>query len=79
MSMMYKIVAEALEKEGLSEVHHPQDYLNFYCLGKREVPCLDSIPQADIPCEGRYLVLYFPTFRNYLIRYLHPHNINVKM
>lgn len=37
MSMMYKVVAEALEKAGLSQYFHPQDYLNFYCLGKREV------------------------------------------
>uniref|UniRef100_A0A0D9YHH2 Phospholipase D n=1 Tax=Oryza glumipatula TaxID=40148 RepID=A0A0D9YHH2_9ORYZ len=36
MSMMYKIIAEALQKEGLDDTH-PQDYLNFYCLGKREV------------------------------------------
>nr|CAB3452556.1 unnamed protein product [Digitaria exilis] len=36
MSMMYKIVADALRKEGLHE-RHPQEYLNFYCLGKREV------------------------------------------
>lgn len=36
MSMMYKIVADALRKEGLNE-RHPQEYLNFYCLGKREV------------------------------------------
>ncbi|XP_073003517.1 phospholipase D delta-like [Typha latifolia] len=36
MSMMYKIVAETLQKEGLSESSHPEDYLNFYCLGKRE-------------------------------------------
>jgi len=36
MSMMYKIVADALRKEGLHE-SHPQEYLNFYCLGKREV------------------------------------------
>uniref|UniRef100_A0A0E0LJ47 phospholipase D n=1 Tax=Oryza punctata TaxID=4537 RepID=A0A0E0LJ47_ORYPU len=36
MSMMYKIVADALRKEGLDDTH-PQDYLNFYCLGKREV------------------------------------------
>ncbi|GJN12204.1 hypothetical protein PR202_ga30462 [Eleusine coracana subsp. coracana] len=36
MSMMYKIVADALRKEGLHETH-PQEYLNFYCLGKREI------------------------------------------
>lgn len=36
MKMMYKMIATALNQEGLSETHHPQDYLNFYCLGKRE-------------------------------------------
>jgi phospholipase D1/2 len=36
MSMMYKIIADALRKEGLDDAH-PQDYLNFYCLGKREI------------------------------------------
>lgn len=36
MSMMYKIIADALRKEGLDDAR-PQDYLNFYCLGKREV------------------------------------------
>lgn len=38
MGMMYGIIGEALEKAGLCNTHHPQDYLNFYCLGKREVP-----------------------------------------
>ncbi|CAM0902928.1 unnamed protein product [Alopecurus aequalis] len=36
MSMMYKIIADALRKEGLVDAH-PQDYLNFYCLGRREI------------------------------------------
>ncbi|XP_071682359.1 phospholipase D delta isoform X2 [Lolium perenne] len=36
MSMMYKIIADALRKEGLDDAH-PQEYLNFYCLGKREI------------------------------------------
>ncbi|KAK4337836.1 hypothetical protein RND71_042323 [Anisodus tanguticus] len=36
MVKMYKIVAEALEKAGLSQYFHPQDNLNFYCLGKHE-------------------------------------------
>ncbi|PKI74861.1 hypothetical protein CRG98_004633 [Punica granatum] len=38
MSMMYQIIAQALEKAGLSGQYHPQDYLNFFCLGKREPP-----------------------------------------
>ncbi|KAH9751187.1 phospholipase D [Citrus sinensis] len=41
MSMMYKIVAQALQDNGLSNKYHPQDYLSFYCLGKREAPPLD--------------------------------------
>ncbi|KAG5248481.1 phospholipase delta [Salix suchowensis] len=36
MAMMYRIIANELEKAGLAHKYHPQDYLNFYCLGKRE-------------------------------------------
>jgi phospholipase D1/2 len=36
MAMMYEIIAKELERAGLSDQYHPQDYLNFYCLGKRE-------------------------------------------
>jgi phospholipase D1/2 len=35
MQMMYNVVANALKSMQLSDVH-PQDYLNFYCLGNRE-------------------------------------------
>ncbi|KAJ8764356.1 hypothetical protein K2173_006096 [Erythroxylum novogranatense] len=35
MQMMYEIVASALKSMQLVD-SHPQDYLNFYCLGKRE-------------------------------------------
>ncbi|KAJ0039929.1 hypothetical protein Pint_28738 [Pistacia integerrima] len=34
MQMMYSIVAQALKD--MQRNAHPQDYLNFYCLGKRE-------------------------------------------
>ncbi|PKA65046.1 Phospholipase D delta [Apostasia shenzhenica] len=36
MAMMYKVIGQALQKSGLSEKYHPEDYLNFYCLGNRE-------------------------------------------
>lgn len=36
MAMMYNLIAQALEKAGLSSAYHPQDYLSFYCLGNRE-------------------------------------------
>ncbi|KAI7726445.1 hypothetical protein M8C21_021355 [Ambrosia artemisiifolia] len=34
MEMMYGVVAQAIKSMQLNA--HPQDYLNFYCLGKRE-------------------------------------------
>ena len=34
MQMMYTVVAQAIKSMQLDA--HPQDYLNFYCLGKRE-------------------------------------------
>ena len=51
ISMMYGIAAEALEKAGLAEAHHPQDYLNFYCLGKREILSPDYISRHNGPNE----------------------------
>jgi hypothetical protein len=33
--MMYRLIAEALEEEGITNVQ-PKDYLHFFCLGKRE-------------------------------------------
>ncbi|KAK3413739.1 hypothetical protein EUGRSUZ_I02300 [Eucalyptus grandis] len=35
MQMMYEVVARQLKQMALGD-SHPQDYLNFYCLGKRE-------------------------------------------
>lgn len=58
MGMMYHIIAQALEKVGLSEAYHPQDFLNFYCLGKRETSSPDTSPQVDLSSthENRSLV-----------------------
>ncbi|MED6219049.1 hypothetical protein PIB30_032302 [Stylosanthes scabra] len=36
MAMMYKIIADALKDAGVSNIYHPHDYLNFFCLGNRE-------------------------------------------
>ena len=45
MQMMYQIIAEELKTMKLVD-SHPQDYLNFYCLGKREeIP--DTISQSS--------------------------------
>ncbi|XP_039685404.1 phospholipase D delta isoform X2 [Medicago truncatula] len=64
MSMMYKIVADALAKAGLSECYHPQDYLNFYCLGKREPHSRESLSTQSQSSENRAL------FRRFMI-YVH--------
>lgn len=56
MAMMYNVVAEALEKAGLSGCYHPQDFLNFYCLGKREASSPESPAQTNQPPENRSLV-----------------------
>ncbi|KAM2667015.1 hypothetical protein EV2_018763 [Malus domestica] len=37
MQAMYGVVAQALKSAQLQD-SHPQDYLSFYCLGKREIP-----------------------------------------
>ena len=35
MQMMYAVVARELKAMQITDLH-PQDYLNFYCLGNRE-------------------------------------------
>lgn len=35
MRMMYDVIARELKSMEIKD-SHPQDYLNFYCLGKRE-------------------------------------------
>ncbi|KAJ8633658.1 hypothetical protein MRB53_026994 [Persea americana] len=45
MQMMYQTVYKALEEAGLEKTYVPQDYLNFFCLGNREV--------ADVSSSGR--------------------------
>lgn len=39
MQMMYSVVARELRE--LQVDAHPQDYLNFYCIGNREEPPKD--------------------------------------
>uniref|UniRef100_A0A7N0T451 phospholipase D n=1 Tax=Kalanchoe fedtschenkoi TaxID=63787 RepID=A0A7N0T451_KALFE len=38
MQMMYETIYKALVEMGLEDAFVPQDYLNFFCLGNREVP-----------------------------------------
>lgn len=50
METMYRRIAKAISDHGLDR--HPTDYLNFYCLGKRESP--DEMPadQFQDPTPG---------------------------
>ncbi|XP_068651775.1 phospholipase D delta-like [Aristolochia californica] len=52
MDMMYKIIASALKKVGLSDKYHVDDYLNFYCLGKREPGPPERVPSTSQPGEN---------------------------
>ncbi|KAI4375535.1 hypothetical protein MLD38_013393 [Melastoma candidum] len=67
MTMMYQIIAQAIEKAGL--MNHPRDYLNFYCLGKREplsfggsapthhhTPSSESNPVAAVQKARRFMI-----------------------
>ncbi|XP_021731076.1 phospholipase D delta-like [Chenopodium quinoa] len=46
MQMMYEVVARELKTLQLTDLH-PQDYLNFYCLGNREEVPEESLKEAE--------------------------------
>lgn len=51
MQMMYETIFKALEEVGLEKAYHPQDYLNFFCLGNceardnNEAPSKSAVPE----------------------------------
>ncbi|GMI78800.1 ARABIDOPSIS THALIANA PHOSPHOLIPASE D DELTA, phospholipase D delta [Hibiscus trionum] len=67
--MMYSIIAKELDQAGLSDQYHPQEYLNFYCLGKREAPPSDSLAKLNHHKDNRELGLA-QKFRRFMI-YVH--------
>ncbi|KAF6162416.1 hypothetical protein GIB67_009043 [Kingdonia uniflora] len=66
MEMMYKIIAQALEKAGLSNESYPQDYLNFYCLGKREAGPVEGSPRSNQSSHALGLAQKFRRFMIYV-------------
>ncbi|KAI3861122.1 hypothetical protein MKX03_003162 [Papaver bracteatum] len=66
MDMMYRIIAQALDRAGLSNEKHPQDYLNFYCLGKREVGSGESSSQNSQQSDALKLANKFRRFMIYV-------------
>ncbi|GAU22672.1 hypothetical protein TSUD_234940 [Trifolium subterraneum] len=57
MQMMYNVVANALKSMQLGDVH-PQDYLNFYCLGNREHFNEESSSSNGAPIYGYRMSLW---------------------
>ena len=66
MEAMYSKIAAALSQTGAGAQRHPQDYLNFYCLGKREGPedVPDYLPSPDpgTPAETVRQTLRHPIY-----------------
>lgn len=57
MEMMYEIIAQELKSMHL-ENSHPQDYLNFYCLGNREeLPPEVSSSSKPPPCNAEAVMI----------------------
>lgn len=52
MEMMYTLIAEAIREEELDGRRHPTDYLNFFCLGNRELNRGNEPPPSVAPVEG---------------------------
>ncbi|XP_047170459.1 phospholipase D delta-like [Vigna umbellata] len=68
MQMMYNVIARELKVMELD--HHPQDYLNFYCLGNRE-PLKNGFlsPSSSSPDNGE-TISASQKFRRFMI-YVH--------
>ncbi|XP_062200373.1 phospholipase D gamma 1-like [Phragmites australis] len=47
MQMMYGTIYTALKEVGLDDLYEPQDYLNFFCLGNREIADSTSTSKAS--------------------------------
>lgn len=54
MQMMYKRIADALEKNGMGGNAVPTDYLNFFCLGNREVQHSGEYKPTETPAGDNY-------------------------
>ncbi|KAH0467031.1 hypothetical protein IEQ34_004269 [Dendrobium chrysotoxum] len=80
MEMMYDDVAEALKAKGIAGNVSPRDYLNFFCLGNREVkrggeyePPERPEPDSDYSRaqQARRFMIYNPTWNKPLFIFFH--------
>lgn len=71
MKMMYNIVGQAIKFMKLENAH-PQDYLNFYCLGKRENLPNQLLQVMNLPTEKNKAAsaAVFEEFQRFMI-YVH--------
>ncbi|XP_021855176.2 phospholipase D beta 1-like isoform X1 [Spinacia oleracea] len=65
MQMMYQIIYKALVEKGVENTYEPQDFLNFFCLGNREISDEDAngvtngsvnTPQAFLRKNRRFMI-----------------------
>ncbi|XP_020080873.1 phospholipase D delta-like [Ananas comosus] len=68
MQMMYEVIGQELKSMKLENAH-PQDYLNFYCLGNREELPSDISENYDHPTENSPVALA-RKYRRFMI-YVH--------
>ncbi|RZC05361.1 Phospholipase D delta isoform C [Glycine soja] len=68
MKMMYEIIA--LELKSMQLDSHPQDYLNFYCLGNREQLTTEVSSSSNSPSDNGETVSASQKFRRFMI-YVH--------
>lgn len=59
MQMMYEMIYKALQEVGLENQYHPQDYLNFFCLGNRE-DGIDESNGGTRPAANTPQVSFYP-------------------
>ncbi|XP_062194039.1 phospholipase D delta-like [Phragmites australis] len=68
MEMMYRIIADELKAMNIEDMH-PQDYLNFFCLGNREESSSNGSPESD-KSSDKSAVALATKYRRFMI-YVH--------
>ncbi|KAG8654525.1 phospholipase D delta isoform X2 [Manihot esculenta] len=69
MQVMYEIIAKELKAMNLENLH-PQDYLNFYCLGNREEPPKELLESSNKPQNSGDVVSASQKHQRFMI-YVH--------
>ncbi|CAJ2650583.1 unnamed protein product [Trifolium pratense] len=70
MQMMYETIYKALVEAGLENEYEPQDYLNFFCLGNRELSDNENISKTVKPTRQNTPQVLTQNNRRFMI-YVH--------